>query len=68
MWKVPKEVEAFKGSLNYVDSCPNEPLSGHALCEEHCLKANSLGVPSTIKEYIAYLSCESIYHNLSKFM
>ena len=51
MWRVPMEVSGFEGRLNYVDCCPNKPLPGQALCEEHCKAASLLNIPTTIKEF-----------------
>lgn len=50
------ETPGFKGCLQYVDSCPNQPLHSKAFCEEHCKTAESKGVPTTLKEFISYKS------------
>lgn len=55
MWKVPTETKGFKGKLQYIDSCPNEPHHAQALCEQHCSEASLLGIPTELKEYIAHL-------------
>ena len=39
MFRVPKEVTGFSHHLRYVDTCPNEPVCGHAFCEVHCNEA-----------------------------
>lgn len=40
MFKVPKEVTGFHGALEYVDSCPHQPVPQMAFCREHCKLAN----------------------------
>ena len=35
----PMEVSGFSGKLKYVDSCPNQPVPGKALCRRHCDEA-----------------------------
>lgn len=57
MWKVKVETPGFKGSLQYTDTCPNQPVnSSYAFCEEHCRIANKSGIPTALKEYVSYRS------------
>ena len=35
MFNAPKEVKAFSGELQYVDTCPNSPLIGMTFYQEH---------------------------------
>ena len=55
MFEVQKYVSGFDGALKYVDSCPNQPVPGMAFCNNHCKKADSLSIPSKLREFLQYL-------------
>ena len=59
MYSVPKVVAGFSGQLGYVDTCPNQPEFRKAFCEEHCREAETQGIPSDIRKFIAYKKCTS---------
>ena len=68
MWKVKVGTAAFKGSLKYTDTCPNQPVNNsHAFCEEHCKTAKSSGIPITLKEYLSYASKVCFANNHRQF-
>ena len=48
MYHVPKEISGFNGALQYVDSCPNQPVAGMAFCEKHC------EIPCMLQEFQEY--------------
>ena len=54
MFKVKKEISGFDGALQYVDSCPNSPVTAMAFCTEHCQKAQDLGIPCKLKDFLCY--------------
>lgn len=54
MYTSPKQVAAFSGGLEYVDACPNSPVTGMAFCEEHCDMLKQKGVPVGLREYIDF--------------
>ena len=56
MWRVKTPVEGFSKHLQYVDCCPNQPVPGKALCEEHCIEASAKDIPSDLKEFTSYLA------------
>ena len=60
MYRVPKEISGFDGALQYVDSCPNQPVPGMAFCTEHCMVADSEGVPCSLKDFIKYSGVKGI--------
>ena len=54
MYHEPKEISGFTGQLQYVDACPNQPVSRKAFCEQHCTEATLNGIPIGLKEYVAF--------------
>ncbi len=54
MFRVPKEVSGFNGSLQYVDSCPNSLVPGMAFCDQHCLAANEKGIPTGLRAFLQH--------------
>lgn len=54
MYKVPKEVTGFEGALEYVDSCPNQPVPRMAFCTYHCNVAAEQKIPCLLHEFIKY--------------
>ena len=54
MYCVPKEISGFDGALQYVDSCPNQPVAGMAFCEKHCEIVSSQGIPCMLQEFQKY--------------
>ena len=54
MFRVPKEVTGFSHHLRYVDTCPNEPVCGHAFCEVHCNEAEDKKIPTKLRDYLRY--------------
>ena len=72
MFDIPKELSGFSGQLNYVAACPNQPENKEAFCEEHKEKAKSLGIPTTLGDYVKYkrkgskglFSCRYILYKL----
>ena len=61
-FKVKKEVTGFDGALKYVDSCPNQPESGMAFCTEHYKKADSLEIPTKLREFLKSKMVCVFYH------
>lgn len=51
MWKVPVSLEGF-GKINYPSVCPLSPKRGHAFCEAHCEKAQTLGYVTELKKFL----------------
>ena len=54
MFRVPKEITGFTRRLDYVDTCPNEPLKGHAFCEIHCTEAKAKNIPTKLRGYLKH--------------
>uniref|UniRef100_A0A1X7V1C7 CxC5 like cysteine cluster associated with KDZ domain-containing protein n=1 Tax=Amphimedon queenslandica TaxID=400682 RepID=A0A1X7V1C7_AMPQE len=54
MFDIQKEISGFSGQLNYVSTCPEQPEHEQAFCKEHINKAQSLNIPTTLKEYKEY--------------
>ena len=54
MYHVPKEISGFNGALQYVDSCPNQPIAGMAFCEKHYTIASSQGISCKLQEFQKY--------------
>lgn len=44
----------------YAGACANEPVHGSALCQEHCNDAEIQGIPTDLKEYVAYSSKHTV--------
>ena len=55
MYRVPKEISGFKGALKYVDSCPNQPASGMAFCQDHCSVARADNIPCPLWEFLQHV-------------
>ena len=55
MHKEAMEVSGFSGQLKYIESCPNQPLSGKALCKLHCTEAIQNHIPTKLKEYLSFI-------------
>ena len=53
-YRVTKEISGFNGSLQYVDSCPNEPAAGMAFCGEHCEDARKKSIPCKLKDFLKF--------------
>ena len=53
MYRVPKNVP-FGGTLQYVSSCPKQPVPNMAFCVEHCEIAKKQKIPSELHEYLKY--------------
>ena len=49
MYQVPKNVP-FGGTLQYVSSCPKQPVPNMAFCVEHCEMARKQKIPSELHE------------------
>ena len=56
MFNVPKEIQAFCGELQYVDTCPNSPLIGMAFCQEHCEIMQARNIPIKLREFLQFKS------------
>lgn len=54
MFRVEKEISGFTGALNYVDSCPNQPVPRMAFCEKHCVVAKQDNIPCGLHEFLRY--------------
>ena len=53
MYQVPKNVP-FGGTLQYVSSCPKQPVPNMAFCVEHCEMARKKKIPSELHDYLKY--------------
>ena len=54
MHQVPKSVP-FGGTLQYVSSCPRQPVSNMAFCVEHCKMARKQKIPTELHEYLKHI-------------
>ena len=63
------EISGFSGQLKYIESCPNQPVPGKALCKLHCTEAIQNHIPTNLKEYLSFINesegtvymCDIIY-------
>ena len=62
MFSVPKEVQAFSGELQYVDTCPNAPVTGMAFCAEHCTVMEKHRIPCKLQDYLSYKKDYKLYN------
>ena len=53
MYQVPKSVP-FGGTLQYVSSCPRQPVPNMAFCVEHCKMAKKQHIPTELHEYLKH--------------
>ena len=53
MYQVPKSVP-FGGTLQYVHSCPKQPVPNMAFCVEHCEMAKKQQIPTELHDYLKY--------------
>ena len=54
MYQVPKSVP-FGGTLQYVSSCPRQPVPNMAFCVEHCEMARKQKIPTELHEYLKHI-------------
>ena len=43
-----------KTKVDYVDSCPNQPVHSKAFCDIHCQEAMASNIPTDLREYVAF--------------
>lgn len=53
MYNEWNEVAGFSGQLGYVDTCPNQPEPGKAICEMHCQEAMKQNIPTELWKFKA---------------
>ena len=58
MYQVPKSVP-LSGKLQYVSSCPKQPLPRMAFCVEHCEMAKKQNIPVDLHGYLKFCSSRS---------
>ena len=51
MYTVARSGQVFGGKLKYITSCPNQPMTGMAFCNEHCRMAEKQGFPTDLHGY-----------------
>ena len=54
MYQVAKQVQPFSGNLQYVSSCPKQPLPKMAFCEEHCKAAQKQSIPTELHQFLKH--------------
>ena len=54
MYQVAKHVQPFSGKLKYVSSCPKQPVTKMAFCEEHCKVAEKQNIPTELHAFLKY--------------
>ena len=56
MYQVAKQVQPFSGNLQYVSSCPKQPLPTckMAFCEEHCKAAQKQSIPTELHQFLKH--------------